>query len=109
MNRSSLLATSVSVFLAIPPAVWAQPTRGNYHGSHMMWDGAWMGAGPLMMFAVIAVIVGIVLLLVRSFGERKISGHVSSETSALEILQQRFARGDIDKDEYEERRRRLRD
>ena len=79
-----------------------------------MWDGGWwygMFLGPVMMIAFIAVAVVVVVLLVRWLGG---SGHspsfrVPSERDPLEILKERFARGEIDKDEYEERRRILRD
>lgn len=78
----------------------------HYHNQHM-WDGGWMFFGPLTMIAFVAVIVGVVVLLVRGLGGHR-SGAAPSEDNALHILQERFARGEIDKEEYEERRRSLR-
>jgi putative membrane protein len=78
------------------------------YGRMMWWGGGWEGMffGPLFMVLVIAAVVGIVLLLVRRPG-----GSWQGTTSppqgrtALDILKDRYARGEIDKADYEERRR----
>lgn len=66
------------------------------------WDGGWwgfgMGLGMLLFFALI--VVGIVLLLRPAASETR-----REHDRALEILNERFARGEIDREEYEERRR----
>jgi putative membrane protein len=65
-------------------------------------------AGPVMMVAVIAVVVAVVVLIIRWLGG---PGHGSMHppappaTAPLDILKERYARGEIDKEEYEERRR----
>jgi len=76
-----------------------------------MWHGGWYGFffGPIMMIVFIAVAVVVVVLLVRWLGG---SGHGSAPHAAagktpLDILKERFARGEIDKDEFEERRQLL--
>ena len=65
--------------------------------------------GPLMMIVFIAVTVGVVVLLVRWLGDRRPDTRASAESNAVDILKERFARGEIEKEEYEERRRILRD
>lgn len=92
-----------------PSGVWAQQSRGDYYGPHMMWESGWMFFGPLMMIVFVALIVIVVVLLVRWLSGHRPSGDASSESRALEILKERFARGEIDKEEYEERRRTLRE
>ena len=79
----------------------------GYYGGHM-WDGGLHGwiLGPLMMQFWLVVIVGAVILLVRWLGA---PGHGSAQRSAplpdaIDILRERFARGEIDKAEFEERR-----
>ncbi len=71
----------------------------------MMW-GPWMGFGGLWM---LLVVVGIVLLVV--WAARGASGDASggstSPNRALDILDERFARGEIDEEEYRKRRRLL--
>ena len=95
-----------------PTLVLAQQQRGDYNGPHMMWNG-WYGMffGPMMMIVFIAVAVVVVVLLVRWLGGSKhgVGPRIPSERDPLDILKERFARGEIDKDEFEERRRMLRE
>ena len=85
----------------------------GYYGPHMMWGGGWGGMfmGPLMMIIFLVVTVGAVVLIVRWFGGfghgPKAGGAHGSQ--AIQILEERFARGEIDKDEFDERRRILAD
>lgn len=64
-----------------------------------MLGGVWMLT--LLLFLV-ALVVGIVFL-VRALTDR---GR-STKSSAIRIIDERFARGDIDRDEFEERKRTL--
>ncbi len=70
-------------------------------------NGAWipmMGFGMLFMALFwIVLIVGVVLALKWLIGQ----DGARREDSALEILKKRYARGEIDKQEFEERKRDL--
>jgi putative membrane protein len=70
-----------------------------------MMDGGmgwwWMGGGSLVFLALIVVVV--VLLL-----HRDSDIHERRGTGADDILAERFARGEIDEDEYRKRRAALR-
>jgi putative membrane protein len=72
----------------------------------MMWygDGWWMMLWMLLFWA------GIVLVLVWAVRGVFDGGRTSTgdRHTALEILEQRFARGEIDRDEFEQRRSALR-
>jgi putative membrane protein len=73
----------------------------------MWWYGAgdWMGGGFLfMLFFWVLIIVGAVVL-VRSIGNQKREGSV--DKTPLEILKERYAKGEIDKKEYEEKKKEL--
>ncbi len=91
------------------PAMPALAQQGlPYHEHGWMWGWGGMIVGPLMMIAFVVVVVAVVVLLVRWIGGDRGAGPASSGQdggSALDILRERFARGEIDKDEFEERRR----
>ena len=92
-------------------AAWAQAPsdadRWSY-GPHMMWwGGGWYGMifGPLFMLLILAVLIAAVVLLVRWAGGPWQQTAPPPNRTPLDILKERFARGEIDKDEFEERRR----
>lgn len=63
-----------------------------------------MGAGALLMILFwIFVVAGMALLVVWMAG--KMVGGGSPRESALEMLKKRYARGEISKEEFEEKRR----
>jgi putative membrane protein len=68
------------------------------------WGGygppGWMFFGPVMMLLFIGACAAVVYLVMRSAGPR--------DGRAMEILEERYARGEIDQAEFEERRRLLR-
>ena len=71
----------------------------------MMWwwndygPAPWMFFGPMFMIAMMAICVVMMFFMMR--------GHRGGQRgdSAAQILKERFARGEIDKAEYDERRR----
>ncbi|WP_430702157.1 SHOCT domain-containing protein [Mesorhizobium captivum] len=67
--------------------------------------------GPLLMILILAVLLVAAVVLVRGPGRPwSVSPHRSpASRPPLDILRERFARGEIDKDEFEERRRALRE
>ena len=104
-------AALVGAMSEIPVSAWAQATsdaeRYGY-GPHMMgWGGGWYGMifGPIFMIIVIAGVVALVLIFARSLGGSWHGSPPPMNRTPLDILKERFARGEIDKTEYEERRR----
>lgn len=92
----------------------AVPAAAQYYGyGHRDgWSDGWWGAGhmifgPIMWILTIGLVVAAVILLVRwlSGGTQGTGG--GAGRSALEILNDRYARGEIDTAEYEERKRAL--
>jgi putative membrane protein len=88
-----------------PSVAAAQERRYEWEwGMHPMW-GVW-GIGMMLMMLVFwaAVIVGIVLAIRWLVTQGKESHPTDT---ALDILRQRYARGDISKEEFEARKRDL--
>ncbi len=77
------------------------------HGHMWNYGWGWMFFGPLMMIAVIAAVVAVVVLLVRWLGGGQTRRPGSTGRGALDILEERFARGEIDREEFDERKRAL--
>jgi putative membrane protein len=69
---------------------------------------SWLGMA-MMLVTVVALLVVAAVVVVRLPGprDRPGSGDRSAERSAMEVLQARFARGEIDEEEFQRRRRAL--
>ncbi len=76
----------------------------GYDGFGFGWGG--MGIGMLLFWALI---IGVVVVLVRGLGGARpaASEPRARERTALDILGERYARGEIDKNEFEQKRRDL--
>lgn len=110
--RDQILAAVGWALMLIPGIALAQaPLSERYdYGPRMMSDGAWYGMtlGPLLMLVVLAVAIALVVLLVRWLAGPWHGApllHPPVGRTPLDILKERFARGEIDGSEYEERRR----
>jgi putative membrane protein len=92
--------------VSMPVAAWAQERPYDFWGMHPMWGmwGAW-GFGMMLMMLVFwgLIIVGLVLGIRWLVSQ----GRESRSDSALNILRQRYARGEIDKEEFEAKKRDL--
>jgi putative membrane protein len=78
-----------------------------------MWNGGWhwMFFGPVMMLLFLGIAVAVIVLIVRWLGGSRhhdapmLPPTATPGRTPLDILKERFARGEIDKEEFEERRR----
>jgi putative membrane protein len=90
----------------------AAHAQGYPDHPHMWGNWGWGGMmlGPLTMLIFVAAIVVVVILLVRWLGGGSaMTPPAPTGKTAIDILKERFARGEIDKEEFEERRRLLSD
>lgn len=113
MTGPGLEAAAVVLFLC-PAAGWAQtpgPEDSYRYGPNMMWGGGWYGMflGPFFMILLLVAVIAAVALASRWFAApwhgQSSSHHPPFGRAPLDILKERYARGEIDKEEYEERRR----
>ena len=73
---------------------------------HYTWGWGPMLLGGLMMVLFWAAVITLVVLLVRWLaGLGTTREQRPYKSTAIEILEERFARGEIDREEFEERRR----
>jgi len=71
-------------------------------------DGyGWMGPGWIFMLLFWALVIAGGIALVRWLGTRDKGGGDRKRRTPLDILQERYARGEIDREEYEQKRRDL--
>ena len=108
---------SIMAFLLLlpaydPEAFAQQGGYGGYNmGSVMMgeWGMGWVG-GIFMIIFWVLIIVGVVFLikwLVQSTKGHSNSGRIDSSSRALDILKERYARGEINKQEFEQKKKDL--
>ncbi|MFQ5763669.1 MAG: SHOCT domain-containing protein [Rhodospirillales bacterium] len=105
--------TLAAVFWAVPLAALAQGRGDDVYGYGHMYGVGWGHTifGFLMMLLVIAAVVVLVVLLVRWLGGmgHGLPAHGPGGRTALDILKERYARGEIDTKEFEERKKALGD
>lgn len=95
MSAIGMLVLSAPIALA---------DSGESYYMHNMGAGGWI-FGPLMMILIIALIVGVVVLVLRWMGIANGAGN--RRDRAIDILNERFAHGEIDLKEFENRKRAL--
>ena len=99
----SWLVTMATDSWAVIPWVQGQPYDWGWGGHPMMW-GAW-GFGMMIMMILfwVLIIVAVVLGIRWLMGQ----GKESRSDSAVEILRQRYARGEVNKEEFESKKKDL--
>ena len=103
----------VAILIIVPLIFGLIGGRQGYgYGYGMM--GPWMMGGfggmwfmPILMIVFWGLVIWGIVALVRGAGSSGHTGSSSQTDSALEILKKRYARGEINKQEYEERKKDL--
>lgn len=108
----TLFTLVTAAAMASPGLAYAQgataPERYVYYPQMMgSWGEGWAGMvfGPLIMLLVLGLGVALVVALLRRGDLGHGGGGQPPRNIALDLLKERFARGEIDQQEYEARRR----
>ncbi len=111
MKTALIIGGIIVVVLIVPPLVFGLIWGGQYGSWGMMGPGmmggfGWMAIMPVLWIVVLGLIIWAVVVAVRGSSESR-SSDSSKADSALEVLKRRYARGEIDKEEYEEKKKDL--
>ena len=105
--HSVWLAGGLALIILAPATALAQERSWEWHWSMHPMMFMW-GAGGLVMMLMMLVFWGLVIAgLVLGLRWLASQGRGAGRDAALEILRQRYARGEIDKQEFETRKRDL--
>jgi putative membrane protein len=107
LSRRLALAFGI-VAAGMPASVQSAAAQSGYWHDGWAWGSGHMMFGGLMMLLFLGGLIAAIVFIVRWV----IGGNSSKESTAeknkgLQILWERFARGEIEKEEFEERKRLL--
>ena len=100
--RFATLAALTAAPLLVAPASAQGPGPWQMH-DWMGWGWGGMWLGPFLMVALLALLIAGIVALVRWMGGGTGNGSGRART-ARDILDERYARGEIDREEYVRRR-----
>ena len=104
MKNIGIWTVYLLVVPLLPAVAWSDGLERSDGLGHM-WGG--MIFGPLMMIVFVTFIVFFVVLVIRWLGGTGNMPTTHTGKTALDILDERFARGEIEKNDYEECKLRL--
>ena len=113
MSRYTIIPAAVAAVALLPGMALAQQTEPYRYayGPHMGWDGGWYGMifGPFFMILFLAIVIGLIVLLVRWLGggtwPATQAPNQQGGRTPHDILKERYARGEIDKAEFDRLKR----
>ena len=100
---SAWFAALAAASLPVMAQAQERPWEWGWHPMHQMW-GMW-GMGMLLVMLTFWVLV--IVAIVAGIRWLMHQGREPRSDAALEILRQRYARGEINKDEFDARKRDL--
>lgn len=110
MNQNSkialILGSIALALLILIPLVWGVLGEGHMMGPGMMGSFGWWWFMPIFMILFWVLIIWAVVAVLSGGSSSRTESSNGSE-SPLEVLKKRYARGEISKQEYQEKKREL--
>ena len=108
MNAVKILSRTAATLMASTSAHAQAPGPGIWGPWHDGWMWWWMPFHGLMWLLIIGLLVAVVVALIRwlAHGTER-PGTPPQRPAALDILDARYARGEVDREEYLQRRKDL--
>ena len=112
IKTALIIGGIIVVILVVLPIVLGAISGWQYGGWGMMGPGMMGGFGwgwymPVIMIVFWGLVIWGIIALARGVSSPRSTDSYASAESALEILKRRYARGEITKQEYEERKKDL--
>ncbi len=106
VKTALIIGGIIVAILIVLPLVFGLISGWQYGGWGMMGGFGWMWLMPIFFILFWGLVIWGIVALVRGLSESR--GYDSSKAdSALEVLKKRYARGEINKEEYEEKKKDL--
>ncbi len=106
VKTALIIGGIVIAILIIVPLVFGLTWGGQYGGWGMMGGFGWMWLMPIFFILFWGLVIWGIVALVRGLSGPR-GADSSKADSALEVLRKRYARGEINKEEYEEKKKDL--
>lgn len=107
MNKNTktalIIGGIIAVLIIATPLAAGCVVGGTGYDYGMMGGSGWWWFMPILGIIFLGLIIWAVVALIQGQGGSQSTG----ADSALEILKRRYARGDIDKEEYEQKKKDL--
>jgi putative membrane protein len=108
VRKFGLAIPTAAFLLLYPLAVFAQPAQfsSDRNGPgpwHSMWGFGWGFGWIFPLFMLLLIVVCVLFMMRGPWGHGRRSS-TDATSSALQILNERFAKGEIKKEEYEEKK-----
>ncbi len=108
VKTSLIIGGIIVAILIIVPLVFALTSGAQYGGWGMMGGFGWWWFMPIFMVLFWGLVIWGIVALVRGLsGSRGSDSGSGRPDSALEVLKKRYARGEINREEYEEKKKDL--
>ena len=111
VKTALIIGGIVIAIIIIVPLVFGAVSGGQYGGWGMMGPGmmggfGWMWLMPIFFILFWGLVIWGIVALVRGLSGSR-GADASTADSALEVLKKRYAKGEISKEEYEEKKKDL--